>query len=175
MSIDFSEYITVFTDASFCHKTRSTGYAIWIKHGKEGTTERIVGNSSIPKNSTLAERLGLNKAIEYVHRFIDHENKRLVIQCDSKVALYSIKVPFADSLKSLKLKHVKAHQNGIDARSWVNEWCDTAAREQMLILRKEKKQQMYRDRFDYYNPHLKGAPLDESGELDVEPLTCDLY
>lgn len=131
-------YITIFTDASFCHETVSTGYAIWIKHGF-GDTITLSGSSSRPKNSTEAEILSLQVAIRYVEKNLDYMQKRLVIQCDNIGALECVTVPYEDHLLSVRRKHIKAHTNYSDKRSKLNNWCDGKAKKEMRQLRNEKR------------------------------------
>ena len=43
--------------------------------------------------------------------------------------------------QSFEFRHVKAHTNKNDKRSWVNEWCDTKAKECMRNKRKRIQNQ----------------------------------
>ena len=133
------KYITVFADASFCHKTRSTGYACWIKHGSNGKTERFSGITKKLSNSTEAEYHALVMALSYIDNFIDTENKILSIQSDCIPALDKLRLSFTNYLTEdyelVTFKHVKGHQNSINARSAVNEWCDRVAKEKMAEIR----------------------------------------
>lgn len=132
-------YITVFADASYCHKTRSTGYACWIKHGLDGRTERFSGNVDNLRNSTEAELHALITALEYVKNFIDYEDKNISVQSDCIPALDRLRKRVGSVIPSgyqhISFKHVRGHQNSINARSAVNEWCDRTAKERMIELR----------------------------------------
>lgn len=135
-NIDFDKYITVFTDASYCNDTRSTGYAIWIKYGG-GITKRFTGSSTKPTGSNQAEELALKQAMKYVMMHVDYSHKHLVINSDCLGALESLVIPeeLKRDLAGIRLKHVKAHQNSVNRRSAVNEWCDREAKREMRNLR----------------------------------------
>lgn len=133
------KYITIFTDASFCHKTKSAGYACWIKFGVNGETERFSGHDNKLRNSMEAEYHAMKIALIYVNNFIDHQNKVITVQSDCVPALDKLRVRVNDYIDGdyshISFKHVRGHQNSFNARSAVNEWCDGEARRKMRELR----------------------------------------
>jgi hypothetical protein len=46
-------------------------------------------------------------------------------------AWHSINGRYISKKVSIKFRHVKAHTNTDSARSWVNQWCDTKAKESL--------------------------------------------
>jgi ribonuclease HI len=148
------KYITINTDASFCHKTKIGGYAFWIKSDfftikKQGHFNSLVDNSTDAELRCIANAIATLSVqnlggYEYI----------LVINTDSKGAVGWMKNPQnktalicklqLDNLLELtnctfvKWKHVKAHSNKDDARSFVNDWCDKMSRKEMHKYRKEQ-------------------------------------
>lgn len=142
---------TVNCDASFCHQTRSAGWAVWIsidggvKHKESGTFRKR------PRSSGEAEFWAmLNGVWLAVNRYgVTH----VLVQGDCQGALH--KLPQSRELRdiragveqvvSLRTKWVKGHTTTKDARSWVNDWCDTQAKAHMrkqrkLVPKRSKKQ-----------------------------------
>lgn len=153
--------VTINTDASYCAKTEAGGYAFWIvcdlgriKHSgmlkstkqSEDAELKCLANAVVMLTNSSFN----NGNIEYV--YINSDCKSGM----NKVGLKSENVIGEHIAKSLKrlfknnplarhtgkkryqLRHVKAHSNKNDTRSYVNEWCDREAKKQMKILRKSK-------------------------------------
>lgn len=138
---DGKMYVTINTDASF--KDGVGGYAYWITTN----SKRYTGHGKIQSkltNSTQAEVC----AIGYAIAFLISNNIQLDVDCfvfntDSMNARYNIengKGQFGSRVKrgvkklrktynaSSYFKHVRAHTGKNDARSYVNEWCDSKAK-----------------------------------------------
>jgi len=141
--VDFSRYITIFTDASHCPDTGSAGWAFWVKFNipeKEDPVTYRSSGDAVCVNSTKAEELAISKAATWVRHNIDLTDKIIVLQSDCVAALNSFddsRLMGAGSTTRVKKKHVKGHRGTRDKRSSVNTWCDKAARACMNRKRKE--------------------------------------
>jgi len=138
-TINSGDYVTIFVDASYCDKTHSMGWAGWCKYGECGKNITCSGTGKAA-NSTKAELTGLIKMINFViESGVSIKNKKVVIQCDNINALETYKHDRLYELgaKNVKFKHVKAHTNGWDRRSKVNDWCDAQAKEALNRSRNE--------------------------------------
>jgi len=138
-------FITIFTDASFCHYTKATGWAVWIKYGVNGTIVKHQGGfiSKKGKHSNDAELFALDMSIDmcrllYEHNRMDLKDKIVVIQSDCQGALDKTDTStlYKRGVHYVKKKWVKGHSNGEDSRSKVNDWCDTTAFSEMKKLRR---------------------------------------
>ena len=147
--------ITINTDASFHPVHKIGGYAFYIvcdqfKIQKSGTFKIK------PKSSIDAEMMCIANAM---HTLLTQpelpEAKLIVINCDClpsfkmitlksnnpigrKVASILRQIRISTSIKGVvkpnyEFRHVKAHTNNNDARSWVNDWCDKEAKKWMRI------------------------------------------
>lgn len=149
---------TVFTDASFCHKTKAAGYAVWIKCDNEtlrhsGAFKIDIPSAQNAETGALANgicialsRLDLQKG-DMIVAASDCKNAIAIIDgglCPSKSTMKMrdrVQQDLSSRGVELKLNHVKAHQ-GKDAgpRHAVNEWCDGAAKVVMRGLRAKATQ-----------------------------------
>jgi ribonuclease HI len=147
--------ITINTDASFHPTHKVGGYAFYIVCDnfkiQKGGSFKIN-----PKNSTEAEMMCMVNAL---HTLIVQptlpKTKLIVINSDCLFAFDKIKrrsdhklgKMIAEKLRTLRiltsyrgvmpeynLRHVKAHSDNPDARSWVNNWCDQEAKKWMRKL-----------------------------------------
>jgi ribonuclease HI len=155
------ENITVFTDASFCSNTKAGGGAFWARWGKTDA-DKASGAFGIrgAKQSHEAEVIAACNAIlqladnEAANKLLALGRKtRLVLVVDCltvKQVLEGADTPLCaearqlvDKVKALrdrlrfwlKVNHVKAHNGQDSPRKWVNHWCDTQARRQMVAIR----------------------------------------
>lgn len=148
------QIVTVFTDASFCHKTKAAGFAVWIKTA--AVTLRHAGAFKIAIASAgEAETAALGNGICAAMTRLDLQEGDMIVAASDCLHAISIiegraKKPGTEMLKvrehvrkevaargvNLRLKHVKAHQ-GKEAgpRHAVNEWCDGAAK---AVMRKRR-------------------------------------
>lgn len=160
------DYVTIYTDASFCPKTKTGGWACWIKHG-EG--QKIEYASHIPgecKSSLEAEMLGILGGIAVVRNHVEYVRGStvLVVVTDCQDAIDFINGTKTNYNKNknfdlyktlarliheqrpakthLNMKKVKAHSDNDGVRSWVNNRVDEEAKRVMRHYRDWKKQQM---------------------------------
>lgn len=155
--------ITINTDASFCNDTHASGYAFYaicdtFKIMKSGNFKKK------PRNATEAELFCIGNAIATVLKQPElPKSNYIVVNSDSEISLYKLSVEqervkknwlgvmqirtLAGTLrrkcntpkKNLNYRHVKAHSDVKDSRSWVNEWCDKEAKKWMVRERWEIK------------------------------------
>lgn len=134
---DPSQYVTLFTDASYCPDTGAWGWAAWCKHGAPAETLRHHGGGFGCPGSHTAEVRGIEAGIAMVAAQVDIVGKTVIIQCDCKSALRQADLtPLWDlNPKAVRLKHVKGHQGTKNPRTAVNTWADRAAYQQMAVYR----------------------------------------
>jgi ribonuclease HI len=146
-------YITINTDASFCGSTKSGGYAFWIK-GERIAIKKHGGFKDDVKNSTEAEMRAIANAVFVLLKRNPKNFNIIIFNTDSKQSIAHINNPLTDLAKQInnyinqlkevtnaemiEFRHVKAHSGKADKRSWVNEWCDVKAKEEMRKVRKRK-------------------------------------
>lgn len=146
--------VTIFADASFCHDTKAAGWGCWIKNDIRSVTYSGVFHVSLA-SSAEAELCALvnatHKAVVQGHA---PAGSFLVLESDCTRALDIIRGRLAhrgslvekaarrklfelleNNRLRFKVKHVRGHQGGRNARSWVNETCDRLARTAMRSAR----------------------------------------
>jgi hypothetical protein len=159
------ENITVFSDASFCHETKSAGGAFWARGNdcKAATAFSFEGAHQAHDAEVIAackailrvaEHPQLGKALERgpltrlvlvvdcmtVERVLG-QGLRVSLSPAAKTAVTQVQA-LCESLQFLlKVNHVKAHKGARTPRQWVNQWCDTHARSHMRKLRAAKTSQ----------------------------------
>jgi ribonuclease HI len=137
--------LTINTDASFHPQLKLGGFAFYIKCDQF----KIQAGGMFKKrflNSKEAEMAAIGNALATVlaQKELPTNINWLIINCDCIPAMDEIKQKkslmgseinklFKQLSKRLKSKnnafrHVKAHNHAPDARSWVNEWCDSEAK-----------------------------------------------
>lgn len=144
---------TINTDASHDPHTKTGGWACWIKsnHYKlqaSGAFPKPVANSSVAELKAIGEALLQLDMLISSQEYLRHEAANgilLYINTDSKFAIQAINgnikrskhleiIRYIRSLTDgyvVDMRHVKAHTTNKDARSYVNSWCDKAAKEQV--------------------------------------------
>lgn len=142
-------FITVFSDASFDHVTKASGYAYWHRDHKS-IHRGSGGHAELVESSSDAECVALCIAIVSAIRTLEHQPGDIIsLQSDCIHALkvlqgqipkmtmieagfskWALRVVQEHGL-SLKPKHIKAHTGLEDARSYVNTFCDEASRRRM--------------------------------------------
>jgi ribonuclease HI len=146
--------ITINTDASFCPKTGAGAYAFYIvcdlfkikKSGifKESPTGPM--DAEIKCIANAVATLNAQKELPKIGWVIINSDclwcfDKITLKSKDKAGRYAAK-----ELQKLRKKtgvamhefrHVKAHTDTEDARSFVNNWCDTEAKRLMLIRRAE--------------------------------------
>lgn len=147
MSKPSRQIVTVFTDASFCHKTKAAGFAVWIK--TDACTLRHAGAFKIDINEAWeAETAALANGICAALGRLDMKAGGLIVAASDCLraidiiegrggqpgkAMRKVRDHVRGELKArgveLRLKHVKAHKGkSAGPRHAVNEWCDGAAK-----------------------------------------------
>jgi ribonuclease HI len=145
----YKRIVTVFTDASFCHKTLAAGYAIWMKTD-EGTHRHAAPFKVAISNPEEAETAALaNGIIWAATKFNLRSRDYLVAASDCKNAIARIKIErklkndvmtsvvlrvrkeIAGRGFKLSLRYVPAHRGYGTKRTAVNEWCDISAKKVM--------------------------------------------
>lgn len=135
-------FITVFTDASYCPSTKAYGCATWVRDGTKPAFKTVWGGVGL-KGSFDAELEALNRAVSAVFSNCEVLGRVVVIQSDCIAALDRVGLrKLRKYAKHVKLKHVKAHTGGQTKRSYVNDWCDKAAYEEMVKHRTEVNMKM---------------------------------
>lgn len=147
--------ITIFTDTSFCHKTKAGGWAAWIKYDG-GTLRKGAPVRGLGASPTHCELIAIRNALHYVEQgFRLTSGDLLVIQTDCLSAIQmlegNIKI-FGRAEKDLvddilkwqrdhfccwSLQHVKGHMGTSTRRSAVNTWCDEEAGRHMRTRRQQ--------------------------------------
>lgn len=135
---------TVLTDASYCDKTDSGGFAAWVRVDGIPDAMRYSGPLKSPvKSSTFAEVRAALIGIWYAaragatHVLIQSDCMTIVHlthgRCKNPdlVKLWLDAFARDDMRVMIVAKHVKGHGNIKDARTWVNAWCDDAAKSHM--------------------------------------------
>ena len=137
--------ITINTDASFHPTKKTSGYAFYIvcdlfKITKGGHFKQPVINILEAETKCIGNALAtlLSQDLPKV--------KLIVVNTDSLFAINSIlrnrkslNVKMREIVKKVETKtggtvefrHVKAHTNNKDSRSWVNKWCDKESKKWM--------------------------------------------
>lgn len=142
---------TINTDASHHPETKASAWACWIKSTHYKIKESGLFPDGAP-NSSVAELMAIEQAFILLDKLIDSEpflrSQRdgagilIYINTDSMWTINALsnKVKrskhrdIARRIRSLtedyevQLRHVKAHTKIKDSRSWVNNWCDKAAK-----------------------------------------------
>lgn len=138
---------TVITDASFCNRTKSGGWAAYIAYDG-GTKERRSGQfRSRPPNSGIAELQAVLNGIWIAYQ---RGARDILIQTDCMAVVHAIKgvggyasayrdarlKHFSDA--AIRAKHVRGHTSINDARSYCNRWADAEAGRHMRAQRDGK-------------------------------------
>lgn len=141
-----SNCITIYTDASFCPRTKVAGWAAWVKcdNNQAFTYSGILKRATC---CTVAEMMAIANAIWMVIRKHYQKGKMLVVVTDSKTCKRCIenKKSINPSIQAaidyllnilpedcqLKVNKVKAHSANDGKRSYVNSLVDGLAKAQM--------------------------------------------
>lgn len=147
--------ITLFTDASFCNRSRIAAYAAWAK--ADGRTVRHSGVLKQPvANSSLAETMALVNGIYLsIAAMRPPAASKIIAQTDcvaaiealsgmlrrshtiqqyaAVVAAYREKIAAAGI--SVEFRHVSGHKGTATPRNAVNTWCDNECRRLMRAAR----------------------------------------
>lgn len=157
-----AEYVTVYTDASYCHYTKTAGWACWIKYGNGEVFEYATHIEEDVGSSTEAEMKAIFGAMVIVKEFIKPKPRTVIlIGTDSQEAINFIQNQVNDKQSAKKtvkkeiaklihenrpedtfltMRKVRAHSNSEGARSWVNNKVDAEAKRVMKHYREWKIQ-----------------------------------
>lgn len=137
-----SDSATVICDASFCMETKSAGWAAWLRMGEAKLPfKKSMRFKADPKTSQQAELWACVNSIKIA---LDQGANDIFVQNDCKVAVAKINDGCPELnmiLKQIKrdvtirAKWVPGHTKGNTPRTWVNNWCDAAAKR---IMRKQR-------------------------------------
>ena len=152
--------ITLFTDASYCHRSRIGAYAAWAK--TDGRTLRHSGLLRQPAaNSTLAETMALVNGIHLaIAGMRPPPASRIIAQTDCLTAIDALAGRFTNPRTIqhyarivaayrervdaagvvVEFRHVGGHRGTVTPRNAVNTWCDTECRRLMRAARLEWRQ-----------------------------------
>lgn len=158
--------ITIYTDASVCPKSKTGGWACWVKFGKFETLQASGFFKEACDDSTDAELRAIANALTVVVRRLRPTDAILVVVTDSLQAQMRIQGKIKQPNKGnhrkekfaafqsvvdhilalipdgceLRVNKVKAHARHDGARSYVNNLVDKAARKEM---RRKRNQLTY--------------------------------
>lgn len=137
--LDPDGYITIFSDASFCNKTKASGFGGWVRLPTESRAHITRGAYS-SRDNNVAELEGINRTLWFAMTKTSFDGVRVVIQCDCEWALREFIDKHMEMLrdlnpKSIKIKHVKGHQSFNNPRYKVNNMCDQIAKQEMVRFR----------------------------------------
>lgn len=152
--------ITLFTDASYCSRTRIAAYAAWAK--TDGRTLRHAGVLRDPAaNSTLAETMALVNGIHLaIAGMRPPPASRIIAQTDCLTAIEALTGRFTnpktirqyaeivaayrsrvDTVRVVvEFRHVGGHKGTVTPRNAVNTWCDQECRRLMRAARQQSQQ-----------------------------------
>jgi ribonuclease HI len=149
--------ITLFTDASYCNRSRVAAYAAWAK--ADGRTVRHSGVLRQPvPNSSMAETMALVNGIHLAiaamrppaaSKIIAQTDclgaiqalsgllrrAQVIRQYEAVIAAYRDKVAAAGVV--VEFRHVRGHKGTVTPRNAVNTWCDEECRRLMRAARSE--------------------------------------
>lgn len=154
--------ITINTDASYCSESGAAGWACWINMNTSKGLKRIkqYGELKYCLNSLDAELQAVANAVQLVinhDEFVKNNFKWLVINCDCQAVNKFINNVYTDlkydshkfihqklyilkkQINKIESRWVQSHTFTNNSRKWVNEWCDTKAKESMRKKRKTVK------------------------------------
>lgn len=141
--LDPTGYITIFSDASYCHKSKAAGFGGWIRLPGEQRAHITRGGFTAVDNN-WAELEGIMKTLWFAMTKTAFDGVRVVVQCDCEWALKEFIDKHMEMLrdlnpKSIKVKHVKGHQKFNNPRYKVNNLCDEIAKQEMVKYRNKLK------------------------------------
>lgn len=148
--------VTINTDASYCPNTGVGAYAFYIvcdlfKIKKSGVFKENPSGALDAEMKCIANAVSIlnaQKEIPPINWIIINSDcigcfPKIGLKSQDKVGVYCAKelskLRKRTGVKMHQFKHVKAHSNKSDARSFVNEWCDAEAKRLMRIKRDQQK------------------------------------
>jgi ribonuclease HI len=151
--------VSVFADASWCHRTGAGGWGGWAKSNRKTVADggQLLGAAS----SGEAEAMAAANAVWLAFaRGVASHGDRLVIatDCEAVVRLLNLRSPRtpAETLAldyvasvcaarnaTFEARHVKGHRPWLGRRNWVNDLCDGLARGGMERARSTRKRRPF--------------------------------
>jgi ribonuclease HI len=147
--------ITLFTDASYCSRSRVAAYAAWAK--ADGRTVRHSGVLKQPvPNSSLAETMALVNGIHLVIAAMrPPAASKIIAQTDCLAAIQALSgmlrraqairdyaavvAAYREKIAAVgvvvEFRHVRGHKGTVTPRNAVNTWCDSECRRLMRAAR----------------------------------------
>lgn len=155
--------VTINTDASFHPEHRVGAYAFWIvcdqgkmmqsgalkdaRHPQDAEMKCIANALYALNKSTFTnvKYIVINTDCQYGIYAIKNKDKKYMKGCEKVVSLidkiisqlrkkYDIGPKVFRKKTFISWRYVKAHTEGEDGRSWVNNWCDKAAKKALWDL-----------------------------------------
>lgn len=135
------KWITVFADASF--RDGCAGYAFFVRDEKRIVKRAYTYVPAPCPSSVTAELTAMVHALAYAITLFEHSpGDRISAQTDCTYVIDRFELEDRDvtrnlmhDIRSLGIsvhwKHIKAHTGASDRRSYVNRWCDRAAKTMM--------------------------------------------
>jgi RNase H len=141
---DFT-FCTVLTDASWCPHSKAAGWAAWIvcnetRHKQHAPFKEIV------ENACVAEIMAIINGVYLAQKKFKPDHYHVVTDCTKAILILKHGYERGKWTKMLTdiigeanitYKHVKAHTENTDKRSYVNNWCDLHAKRSMRQLREK--------------------------------------
>lgn len=150
--------VTIFADASYCHKERVGGYGFWVacERGKKAGGGRL--RSPSVDSSTVAEMMALANALHsaIVDKLVQ-DGDIVLLQTDCMAAIDAFEGKRKNLIEQekqvlkfvcgliqkgrlkLQYRHVKGHTGNTDKRSITNELCDKRAKKGLNVARNAKR------------------------------------
>lgn len=138
------KFCTIVTDASWCPQEKVGGWACWIvcenqRHKHFAGFRQIVLSPQEAEIQAIINGTYLAQKVfspDYFHIVSDCVRALEILDQGLSVNIYRAQFLGIIGDKTSTFKHVKAHGKIIDARTYVNNWCDIRARMAMKKLRK---------------------------------------
>lgn len=129
MKIDRSAIVA--TDASFCPKSRASGYAFLIQRPGRKPYRRSGELDIKPTTNQQAEQWAIEQGILAAQQM---GLRDLTVFSDCKSVINTLK---KNPRRGIRYYHIRAHTNKINLPASMNRWCDNEARRVMRGVRKQ--------------------------------------
>jgi len=151
--------ITLFTDASHCHKTKIGAYAIWAKANGNTLRHSGVFKQKSADSADAELKAVINGVFVVLSVMQPAAGSRIIAQSDCLLAIRLLENPkppkkkatrdkvssiitefrkrVAASGVSVEFRHVTGHKGNVTTRNAVNTWCDNECRRLMRAARTE--------------------------------------
>jgi ribonuclease HI len=150
--------VTVMSDASYCDKTKASGWGVWIK-SERGLYQNGGNFKKDPSNNYEAEAMALATAVHLAFAYnLAMFGDKLILQTDCMMVVHAVegsrRKPARGLLKEavdfiketiekngciLDIRHVRAHCPTAGKRNYINDLCDKLAKKPMRQQHKERR------------------------------------